>query len=1135
MTILKNISPLYEEIRHRLDTVRKKQNSVDLFTGITISISVLLLTSCISIVLDLIFGFGITGRTILFFFIVLSLLFSSLWFVGKPLLRKLKILKNATDSDTATKVGNQFPNIHDRLLNALQIYESKVREKVLYSIELIDASFIDLYDAIKDINFIQAVDYKRFKKTRKFFLYAVSVFLLALIISPKGFLWSAFRIYQFNQQFSVIPKLFFIIEPGDSEALRGETVDFTIHPVGSYVNTITFLSREEGVAKYEKTTLNISDKGTFKFSIPNIKSTTHYYVSSGDASSPVYKISVLERPIIRSLQLSLNYPAYTRIPPKILEENIGDVTALPGTRIAFNIISSKKLSLAELHYNDGGVTKLILSDAEAKGSLVLLKEKKYTILLKDESGLTNIEPVEYQLKLIQDEFPTASIILPGKSVDITENLKLPLLTRIRDDFGFTHLRLAHRLTQSRYEKPAEEFSFVEIALTLKDQVTQEVWYEWNLSGLNLVPEDVLTYYIEVFDNDNVSGPKSGRSETYLVRLPSLDEVFADVAQSQQQTLETMQTMAKEAEKMKKELDELQREVKKNPQKMDWQQQKKAEELTTKYNEMRKKVSETAKKMEEIIQKMDENKLLSNQTMEKFQEMQKLMDQINNPELQQAMKKLQESMKQMTPEQMKQAMQQMQLSEEQFRKNLERMIELLKRIAIEQKIDELIKRTEELIKQQQELQNQTARTNPKDEQKLSDLARQQEDMQKKIDKLEQEAKSLKEKMEEFPEDMPTEKMDKAQKDLANKKLQQKAKKSAQQMKSGEMKQSDQTQQEMQEDLEDFMSQMQDVKESLQEQMQKEVLNKMRKAVQDLLELSKKQEALKQETQKLDPNSQRFRENAQQQMDMMGDLNNVANSMGEISKKSFAISPDMGKEIGNAMKQMAQSLQNMEQRNPPAASQKQSEAMGSCNRAAMMMQGAINSMKQGGGKGMGMAGLMQRLGQMSGMQMGINQQTGQAMGQGQGLTQQQMAEYGRIAGQQGAARKALEQLIEEAKNAGELSKLLGDLERIAKDMLEVQTDLEQSNVNPETIKKQEKILSRMLDSQRSMRERDFEKRRRAEVGKDYKYPSPADIDLTSQDGRNKLREELLKMLEEKYSKDYEDLIRKYFEALEKEKLE
>jgi len=188
--------------------------------------------------------------------------------------------------------------------------------------------------------------------------------------------------------------------------------------------------------------------------------------------------------------------------------------------------------------------------------------------------------------------------------------------------------------------------------------------------------------------------------------------------------------------------------------------------------------------------------------------------------------------------------------------------------------------------------------------------------------------------------------------------------------------------------------------------------------------------------------------------------------------------------------------------------------------------MNAMMQGGGQGMGMAGLMQRLQQMTGKQQGINQGT-QQMG---GMSPQQAAEMARLAGEQGMVRKSLEQLAKEAANSGQLSKLLGDLNKIAQDMREVQTDLAQGNVNPETLRKQERILSRMLDSQRSARERDFEKRRKAESGTNVARRSPGAIDLTTQEGRAKLRLDLLRAMEEGYAKDYEELIKKYFEALE-----
>ena len=114
---------------------------------------------------------------------------------------------------------------------------------------------------------------------------------------------------------------------------------------------------------------------------------------------------------------------------------------------------------------------------------------------------------------------------------------------------------------------------------------------------------------------------------------------------------------------------------------------------------------------------------------------------------------------------------------------------------------------------------------------------------------------------------------------------------------------------------------------------------------------------------------------------------------------------------------------------------------------------------------------------------------------------------------------------------MSKLLGDLNRVAQDMREVQTDLAEGAVSDQTLRKQERILSRMLDAQRSMRERDYEKRRKAESGTTMARRGPQTLDLSTQEGRDKLRQDLLRALEEGYSKDYEELIRKYFDALQK----
>ncbi|TAK60252.1 MAG: hypothetical protein EPO24_06835 [Bacteroidetes bacterium] len=1133
-------SKFYNEIIERLQSVRGKEHRLQMFYGALVTLLISFSAFLAAIILEQIFSFETTGRTLLAVIVSVVVLGATGVFSLRPLLRLLGLLKPEENHATAVKVGRHFPQIHDRLIDALQMYERKDLLRQLYSVALIDASFTDLYRQIQPLDFRDAISDSRLRKMRKIFLYGAALFMLVFVISPSGFLDSFYRLSHYSQSFAAPLPIQFTIEPGNVEVVRGETVPITIRTSGKPVTSIELLTRMEGQTEFDRQLLTRGTDGAFQAALDAIKNSTEYYASAEDISSGKFKISVLDRPLIRTFQFTVTPPAYTRIPVKVMDENTGDISVYPGTSLALKLLTSKEIASAGLLFSDSTSLPLNVEGTEANISFIAKQNRSYHFLLSDMNGLQNSDPIEYSLRMIPDEFPTVEVVQPGKHVDLNESMVVSLLVSIKDDFGFSKLRLAYRLAQSKFEQPSEEFSFIDLPLARLNQTSFDVPYQWNLSSLNLVPEDILAYYVEVFDNDNINGPKSGKSELFLARFPSLEEVFSDVSEQHQQSLESMQSVAKETEQLSKDIEQLQREMKKT-NKNDWQMQKKADDMVKRYEAMKQRLEETSSKMNEMVNKMEENKLLTDKTLDKYLEMQKLLEQLRSPELMEALKKLQEKMKgqQLSQEEQQRAMEQLKANEDAFRKSLERMIELLKRIHIEQKIDELVKRTEEMLRQQEQLQQQTSQSKSNDKQKQQDLAKKQQDLQQQAEQLEKESSDLTEKMEEFPKEMPLNEMKKADQSLQQKNLPSKMQKSAEQMQSGEMQQSQASQEQSEKDMEEFLEQMKQVQKSLQSKQMQQIVNEMKKQLDNVLELSKRQEELKDDTKGLDPNSQRFRENTQQQSDILGDLTNVANAMGELGKKTFAVSPDMGKEIGKAMQQMSSSMEQMENRNPGGAGQNQNEAMGSLNRAAMQMQNALGGMMKGGkgGGGMGMAGLMSQLGQMAGGQGNVNKGTQDAMGMGgqAGMSSEQAAEYQRLGGQQAALQKSLEQLAQEAKNSGEFSKLLGDLDRVAQEMQEVQTDLVQGDVNPETLQKQERILSRLLDSQRSLREKDFEKRRRAEAGKNYDHASPADIDLTTQEGKNKLREELLKVLEGKYTKDYEDLIRKYFEQLEKEEIQ
>jgi hypothetical protein len=134
--------------------------------------------------------------------------------------------------------------------------------------------------------------------------------------------------------------------------------------------------------------------------------------------------------------------------------------------------------------------------------------------------------------------------------------------------------------------------------------------------------------------------------------------------------------------------------------------------------------------------------------------------------------------------------------------------------------------------------------------------------------------------------------------------------------------------------------------------------------------------------------------------------------------------------------------------------------------------------------------------------------------------------RLAVEQEGLAKTAKELAEEVAAS---QQSLGKLDDVAKDMQEVAQDLKDRNVTEQTMQKQEHIETRLLDFQRAQREREFSPKRRSQQGMDIVRASPRE--LPDKPGKDQLREDLLRALDAKYTPDYEQLIRQYFEALTK----
>ncbi|NWF89557.1 MAG: DUF4175 family protein [Ignavibacteriaceae bacterium] len=1122
------IESAYKEILNKLERFRRKEFKVLAAYGLQIALMLALSSFFIFSLIEVFANSSSVVRTIFFVLFAFVSLASLVILFVIPLLKYFNVIGKTDYNSVAAQVGEKFPEIKDELLNALQL--NLIKEKQLYSSNLIGAAFIRVYEKVKGISFESAISYE---KAKKLFYYAAGsgVFLVILFLSIPGLKAASNRIINFNQEFIPPQKFTFEVSPGNAEVTKGQDVTIKVQVMGEKPNEVFLAVKDIDQTNFNLEKLSADSLGNYFFERRSIRNTFSYYATAENISSDEFKIEVIDRPVIKSLDLSIVSPGYSKI-PSVQQKDNGNVTALLGSTVNLEVSSSKQLSKAKLFFGDSTSLEMKTTNSNANLSFRVKKDNSYQIILTDKNGNQNLSPITYTIKTLSDAYPSIEMVTPNRDAALANDNRLPLLVKILDDYGFTKLLLNYRLSASRYEPEQTQFTSIEIPIN-KNEKELDVPYVWNLSRMSLGVDDVVTYYLEIFDNDNVSGPKSAKSPEFKIRVPSLDEILAKAEDTQQNAQEELIKTLKEAEELKENLEKLNQEMKQDKKELTWEEKEKIENALNKFEELQNKVDEVSKQLGKMQNELQQNNLLSKETLEKYMELQELFKELTSDEMKKAMEQLRNRLNELNRQQAQQDMQNMKIDEEMFQKSIERTINLLKRIQVEQKIDEMLKRTEQLAENLEQLEKQTGESDLSKQQEKKELGDKQNQAGKEMEKLEKEMKELSDKMKSL-EDMPNEQMDKAMEEMEKQDNQELSEEAMKNLMQNQKQMAQKNQSQMSKNMKQMNQMMKDLQQAMQQMNQMQTFTDMMKILDNLLTLSKKQEELKKQSQNLNPNSSQFNENAQQQSNLSRSLDNILSQMSELSQKTFAITPEMGKALGDARREMQESIQAMQNRNGNMAMNNQGEAMKSLNEAATMMKGSMESMMQGGGQG-GMMSLMQQLQKMSGMQMSLNNLT-QMLQQGmQGkLSPQQQAELQRLAQQQQMIQKSLEQLQKEAKQTGQSKKMPANLENILKQMQEVVSDMQTERLNDELVQKQEKILSRLLDAQRSINERDYEKERESFTGQNPNRKSPAELNLSSEQGKDLIRDELNKAGREGYSKDYENLIRKYFEALQGERV-
>ncbi|MCX7936091.1 MAG: DUF4175 family protein [Chlorobi bacterium] len=1142
----------YQTIIARLQAVRRKETLLFLLRdSITAGAAIGLLTLVIAAIeafahggiplrTGLAIGWGI-GAVSMLVALPLRTLWQRVWSSSRPTLQAI-----------ARRVGDAYPDVRDRLLNALQLVAPGKAPSG--SSELAHAAFEQVYQQVSGRRFDVIID--RAHRRRILLWLGVLLGASGLVGGVAPLRQAAYRVSHWYERFVPPPPFTLRVEPTHAEVLRNTSVQLRVYVQGVLPADLALYVREEQQQQPDRLPLRQDSSNRFAVEISALKSTIEFYAAAPWYDEQVQsnhgRIVVSDYPMVRSFRLRVEQPSYARRLPVEYTESDADIVALRGSRAMLRLTANKEIAAAfavivpvadTLRQGDTLRIPLRTSGELAEGSFVLQRSGLWWIELRDAAGRTTPDPLRYTLRIENDAAPTITLLEPTADVTVGRDALLPLRVAISDDFGFSRLVLRSRLVESRYAEPEQQWRTTDIPLPTRDATTLEVPYTWNLNLLGISPQDKYEFYLEVFDNDVVSGPKSARTSVLRVRLPSLEEVFRQAQVAQRSTQQQLEEVKRKAEELARTMEEIQRDLLRQQQ-PSWQTEKSLENALRQQEQLQQKLQEAQRKLEEMTKLLNEHKAISPETLQKYLELQKLLQQVNSEELRRAIEEMQQALKQLTPQDIERAMRNFRFDEEQFRKGIERAIELLKRLQAQQKMDELQRRAEQLAEQQRDVEKRAENANPYDKALRDELARQQEQLRREMEQLQQEFRALEQLSQEARLDQRKnvqEQLRQASEQLQQELTERSMEQSQEALEQGEFQRARQQMQRAAERMQRFAQAMKRAKQEMRKNEMREVARQMQQSFQDLAELSKEQEQLANETQRLDPNSAMMNRLMQRQQQLREQLMNLARRLDQLSQRTTAVTPEMARQLGQALRQMQEAQRTLEQRNSYGACQMQQSAMSSMNSAMNQMQAMLEQMNgnnPGEGEGEGDsnqmrpggmqpgASFMQRLMEAAGMQQQINAAMEQ-LGQGQ-LSQDQREQLGRIAAQQGRVMKSIEELAREEKEVGGKRKALGDLERIAEDMREVMTDMQSGTVTPETRRKMDRILSRLLDATRSLHERDYEKTRQSRPGEDVARQSPSELRLKTLEQLQRFRD-VLRQMQLGYTKDYEQLIERYVERL------
>ena len=1099
---------------------KRKYYQNQLVKGIIFSAALLLSAYLFVNTLEYFGRFNSTLRGALLFGF-LGVLAYALWlWVVTPLVGMAGLRKPLTDETAAAQIGQYFPQIGDKLLNTLQLQKLSGVQT-----DLIEASIRQKSKQLLIVRFSDAIKINENRRYLKYAAYPLAVIAAILLLNPQFFASSSDRIIHFRNNYNYAP-FSFELKNTELKAFRNE--DFTLNLViaGNALPEAVYVVQNK--AKFK---LDAVDGRNFTYTFKNIQRPVDFRFEAAGYESADYKIQVAERPNLLSFDVTLNYPAYLGKPAEQLS-NVGNLTVPEGTTVSwdFNTAATEEMSLQF----DG--EKATPAQSKLTGGYELEKKVRksgsYQINLKNDDA-PNREKISYFMNVIADKFPTLTL---ENYQDTTLYNYFMLGGNIADDYGFSNLRVFYNLRRKEDKSDSKKLAYKGFAIPFNKSTTNQTFYfQWYVDSLRLAPGDRIEYFVQVWDNDGVNGPKSAKSRTINFAVPSQDEVRKEIEKSAEKTEAQIEKTLNKTKNLQKELEKLDERLK-SQKELDYQEKKQVEELLKKREELMNEIQSLQEQNKAAQEKQERFAQQNPELKQKLEQLQKLMNQLLDPETKKLYEQLEKMLEQKQPDdRMQELMNKLKNKEFNMQKEIERALEMFKKMQLEQKAEQIQKDLDKQAEKQEKLAEETEKNaeNKDAEQKQDkneDLKKEQEDLKKEFEKTKEDVKEMEKLNEEMsqPEDLDSDEED-------QKEIEKEQENSSQELKKQESKKAAGAQKKAAKAMKKMSKKMGDMMAEAEEKEMEENMDDLRAILENLLKLSFDEERIMKDFRGVSQQDPRFVKLSQDQLKLKDDAKVIEDSLYALAKRVRQIETFVTRELNDMKFHIGESTRYIKERRLNMATSKQQFAMTSMNNLSLMLSQTLAQMQAQAmampGEGKGGKGKKGKKGKNPGTSLGelqkqLNEKMSKMQKDGKGsMGGRQMSEQvAKMAAEQAQIRQMLQQLLESQKGSEAEKQVGNEVKDLMKKMDETETDLVNKRINPELQKRQQDIVTRLLESEKALRQQEEDNKRKSETAKPIQRTPPPAFEQYVKDKQRQT--ELLRTVPPSFAPFYKREVDSYF---------